>query len=89
MTLKERVRSWLGVNILIRQNADLAPKTLVAGCEAKNRERHAEVLERLNKIEAKLMIQHVGRKENTEPTSWEAVQVQELAKMLKNPQEDN
>ena len=46
-----------------------------------------EVLERLAKIEAKLLIQHVGRRENTEPSDWDGVQAMKLAEMLANPKD--
>ena len=85
MTLQQRVRNWLGINTLLVQSSALAPKTLVASVEQKTRERHAEVLERLAKIEAKLLIQHVGCRENTEPSGLGRRSGYEPAEMLANP----
>jgi hypothetical protein len=85
MSFQERVRNWLGITTISARLADIPSRALLASIEAKNRDRHAELLRILRVLEMKMQIEHVGRKENVIPSDWDQVQAMELQKMLQNP----
>lgn len=82
MKIRDKLREFLGLE-------GLATKVNIAGMEQANRDRHAEVLTRLARIEQQFRVEHVGRK--ITPTGfmgYEEAQLQELAEMLANPQNE-
>lgn len=93
MTIRDRVRQWLGLEGLItisyQLNSSLA--TLQDVCNRMETgkaatERHGELIERLERLEQRFTTQHVGTRPASIPVyDWEQVQIQELAEMLANP----
>lgn len=101
MTIRDRVRAWLGLDELAtdksqrESNAILlgyitsVHKQIVSEFEGINtcsEDRHGEVIEFLTKLEQHFVSQHVGTRPASIPVlDWEQVQIQELAEMLANP----
>lgn len=104
MTMRDRVRRWLGLGLddfyaysklanveLARGISECSTKNLIAASEKAQRERHGELIERLAKLEQNFISQHVGSRSASVPVyDWEQVQAQELAEMMANrPKEEN
>lgn len=98
MTIRDRVRRWLGMETgmaATERHAELisALTELRAWMSEQlvwkhNREedRHGELIEILTKLEQHFVSKHVGRPTTSIPVyDWEQVQIQELAEMLANP----
>jgi len=96
MTLTDRIRDFLGINILIRQQAQLqsemVTKRTLAAFELAARERHSELMDLLHKLELLLVIEAPKRKPtvtNGAMYSLEEDQSTKLAEMLANPPKES
>ena len=79
--LRDVVRRWLGID-------ELASKGLIQAREKADRERHAAILEVLNRIEKKLTAEHLDHpRQYTPPVlDWDTVQAIAM-QALEDPKE--
>jgi hypothetical protein len=93
MSIRERIRNWLGLN-------DLPNRGILAGVEKAQRDRHIELLASLKNLEDHIIIlrdtlprieqmfhvEHINRRQFAAPVvDFESGQLAALAEMLANP----
>ena len=79
--LRNNLRAWLGLDTL-------ATSDMLNAAELRHRQRHAEMMGMLNRIEQRLINAHVGAHVNRSaalptPDDWDGVLQNELAKLLR------
>lgn len=91
LTIRDRVRRWLGIDALIAQIDALPSVEMFKAMEAAQRKRHGEVLEALNRIELRLQVAHIPQVRDFVPPvlDWDTVQAIALADLEKNPPKEN
>ena len=85
MTLRDRVREWLGLaDIEARQKLDF----LVA--EDNAQARHIQIINLLSALNKRMINEHVAPRQFSEPVlDWETVQAMALVELERNPQKEN
>ena len=75
--LRNNLRAWLGLDTL-------ATSDMLNAAELRQKQRHAEMMGMLNRIEQRLINAHVGRPAAIPvPDDWDGVLQHELAKLLR------
>ena len=77
VNIRNNLRAWLGLDTL-------ATSDMLNSAELRHRQRHAEMMGMLNRIEQRLINAHVGRPAAIPvPDDWDGVLQNELAKLLR------
>ncbi len=82
MTIKEQIRTWLGID-------KLPTRGHLNSLELAERNRHAEVIDLLARIEQQMQVEHIGRRKIVDriDLDWDAVQMQALTQLEKENRE--
>jgi hypothetical protein len=91
MTFRDRIRAWLGITQIVTAVTDVPSLTMFKAMEMKQAERHDAILDALNRIEQRMINEHIGvqPREFTEPVlDWDTVQAIALTQLQRNPEKE-
>lgn len=80
MAIKGRIRAWLGLSELIELAPYLPTKEMLNALEVREKQRHESLMGMLNRIEQRMINEHIGQPREFAPAelSWEAVEAMAL-----------
>jgi hypothetical protein len=86
MTLRDRIRAFLGTDLLI----DIPSLTMFKAMEQKQRDRHEELLGAVSKLTMVLQNAHIADRQAFAPPvlDWDTVQAMALASLEREPQKE-
>ena len=91
MTFRDRIRAWLGITQIVTAVTDVPSLTMFKAMEVKQAERHEAIVSVLNRIEQRMINEHIGAqpREFTEPIlDWDTVQAIALTQLKRNPEKE-
>jgi hypothetical protein len=89
MTLRDRVREWLGIFILDHNIENVA--RVLRRSEDNAQARHIQLINLLSSLNKRMVNEHIGqpREFTAQVLDWETVQAMALAELERNPQKEN
>jgi hypothetical protein len=91
MTLRDRIRAFLGLPAIEQLLADAPSLTMFKAMEQKQRERHEELLGAVNKLRMTLQNVHALDAPQFAPPvlDWDTVQAMALASLEREPEKEH
>ncbi len=89
MTIRDRIRDWLGMRVLAH-NIETFTRML-NNLELREKQRHEDTLGMLNRVEQRLINAHAFDKPQYSPAQldWDTVQAIAMQQLRDNPEKEN